>query len=281
MRLPLMFTMRFLAVLALVAVGGSYRSAAVPPAGTPDEIPGPVRVRVGGYPFEPFVEGEQGVTPAFLTLLNDGQDEVRFEFVTIPAQRRYELLRRGTIDAIFFEMPLWGWGQLTDEIATTRPILRGREMFVVRSDAQAVVQSGENAFDLSPERKVALTLGYHYAFADFQADQAYIRSKVDAMFSERISQTLQYLLSGAVEIAVVSDVFLLREYQRKPALKDQIQVADKPDHEFALPLLVRKRGPITAAQLDARLGTAINDGSLMAFFARFGLENLMITQAEP
>ncbi|MEX0300365.1 MAG: ABC transporter, partial [Kordiimonas sp.] len=62
----------------------------------------------GGYAFEPFVEGTIGVSPGFVALLNSNQREYRFEFVEIPAQRRYRLLEEGKIDAIFFEMLQWG-----------------------------------------------------------------------------------------------------------------------------------------------------------------------------
>lgn len=232
----------------------------------------PVTVRVGGYPFEPFVENGLGVTPAFLTLLNGLQADMQFEFVQIPAQRRYELLRRGTVDAIFFEMPVWGWQDYAEHVEITEPILRGTEVFVALRETS----EGKEVFRLAPDRKIALTLGYHYAFADFNADQSYIRTKVDAVFAERISQTLRYLRSGAVDVAVMSDLFLYREYQRTPALQGQLFIGPKPDHDYALPLLVRSGGPVSANDLDTLMEKMRVDGSLTAFFGGFGLDGVVI-----
>ena len=237
--------------------------------------PSPVVVKVGGYPFEPFVEEQLGVTPAFLTMLNGRQSKVRFEFMAIPAQRRYELMARGVIDAVFFEMPVWGWQDFADQIDVSKPILKGREMFV----ALAENPEGASLFALAPRSKVALTLGYHYAFTDFRSDQSFIRTKVDAVFAEKLSDTLRYLQSGVVDVGVMSDIFLYHEFQRQPGLRGKLLLSKKIDHEYALPLIVRRGGAISAKDLDAIIEQAIADGSLQAFFAGFGLsDTLMVPQ---
>lgn len=232
----------------------------------------PTVVKVGGYPFEPFVADGLGITPAFLTLLNGHTTEFRFEFVAIPSQRRYELLQRGVVDAIFFEMPLWGWEEQNLEIDVTAPVLRGQELFVARRDNP----QGQGVFALSPDRKIALTLGYHYAFAGYKADQAFIRGKVDAVFGEKISHALRYLQAGSVDLAVMSDIFLYHEFLRNPSLRGQFIVGPKPDHEYALPLMARKNGPVSAKELDGLLSRVRADGSLQAFFSGFGLSDLVI-----
>lgn len=231
-------------------------------------------VRVGGYPFEPFVEDGQGITADFLELLNRSQDQLRFEMVSIPSQRRYELMRREVIDAVFFEMPVWGWQNYQSDIDVSSPILRGTEIFVARRE-----ESGKEAvFNLNPKRKVAVTLGYHYAFADFRADQNHIRSVVDAVFAEKISQTLRYLRSGAVDLAVMSDIFLLSQYQRAPHLKSELAIGPIADHDYSLPVIVHKNAPVTAQQIDDLVGQLKRSGELEAFFARFGIESLILDQ---
>lgn len=230
-------------------------------------------VTVGGYPFEPFVEGDAGITPAFIALLNERQSDYEFRFLPVPARRRYELLDRAVIDAVFFEMPAWGWREThADRIEVTAPILRGAELFVALEGSPL----GDQLFELSPHRSVALTLGYHYAFADFNADQAHIRSLVTATFAERVSQTLRYLETGTVEVGVLSNIFLLREFQRRPALKGRLKVADHIDHEYALPLMVRRGGPVPRDTLAAMLRAMTADGSLKAFFKGYGLEDIVI-----
>lgn len=233
-----------------------------------DGGPGKVTIKVGGYPFEPFVEQQGGITPAFLAELNIRQETYHFEFVPIPAQRRYELLRRGVIDAVFFEMPVWGWQSLEAQIDVTHPVLRGAEVFIARNQNEA----GDDLFRLAPDKKMALTLGYHYAFANYNADQAYIHSKVDAVFSESMAQTLRYLMSGAVEIALVSDLFLRREFSRHPDLQYQLVQRPLPDQEYELSAILRKDGPISAGTLDEVFSSV----DMKSFFKAYGLDGLVM-----
>ena len=236
--------------------------------GADDSATDKIVVKVGGYPFEPFVEQGGGITRVFLEELNTIQDMYHFEFVPIPARRRYELLRRGVIDAVFFEMPLWGWEPFEEEIDVTHPLLRGAEVFIANSSGA----SKENLFQLSPDRKVALTLGYHYAFADYNVDQSFIHSKVDAVFSESVSETLRYLRSGAVEIALVSDLFLRHEFMKHPDLQYQLVQRPLPDQEYELSAVLRVGGPINARKLD-RLFSRMD---IHAFFRAYGLEGLVM-----
>lgn len=242
------------------------------PAPVHAQAEGAVTVKVGGYPFAPFVDDAGGITPAFLTLLNDYQQSIRFEFVPIPSQRRYELMRREVIDAVFFEMPVWGWHDFEDDIEVSKPILRGSEIFVARRSASG----SDTSFDLAPDRKVAVTLGYHYAFADFDADQEHIRTKIDAIFVEKVSQTLQYLRAGAVDMAVMSDIFLFGQYQRDPALQNSLVVGSKPDHDYALPVLIHKTAPVSAIEVDKLIASLAASGKLKEFFSTYGIDGLII-----
>ena len=252
-------------LLSLSLPLGASHGHVFAPAQASDER---VMVKVGGYPFEPFVEQDGGITPAFLDALNARQSAYHFEFVSIPAQRRYELLRRGVIDAVFFEMPRWGWQPLEAVIDVTHPVLRGAEVYIALNQKS----EGSDLFRLSPAKKVALTLGYHYAFADFNADQAYIHSKVDAVFSESMAQTLRYLTSGAVEIALVSDLFLRREFSRKPDLQYQLVQRPLPDQEYELSTILRKDGPITSQALDKVFASM----DAKTFFKTYGLDGLVM-----
>ncbi len=255
-------------VAALIACTGS----SVMPANADHE--NAVRIKVGGYPFEPFVEDGRGITADFLALLNRSQQDIHFELVSIPSQRRYELMRREIIDAVFFEMPVWGWQDYQAEIDVSSPILRGTEIFVARRQEG----SGAAVFQLSPERKVAVTLGYHYAFADFNADQKHVRTVVDAVFAEKISQTLRYLRTGAVDLAVMSDIYLLSQYQRTPQLKSELAIGPVPDHDYALPIILHKNAPVTALQIDKLIEKLRTTGALTDFFSKYGIESLLLGQ---
>lgn len=232
----------------------------------------PIKIKVGAYDFEPFVEGNLGLTPAFLTILNSYQNEYIFEFVPIPARRRYEIMERGNIDAIFFEMPVWGWTERQAAIEITPPILKGQELFVARKDNPR----GDGVFALSQERKVALVHGYHYGFANFHDDHDTINRYVDGTFLQQQKQIMQYVLKGAADIGMMSNIFLQWEIKKQPELGALIKVAREADHEYKLPMIVRRGGPISAESLTHILTKMARGGTLKPFFDVFGIGDLVI-----
>lgn len=236
----------------------------------------PIKVRVGEYDFEPFVEGGLGITPAFLTILNSYQNEYLFEFVHIPARRRYEMMERGQIDAVFFEMPVWGWLEHQVPFEVTPPILKGQELFVARKNNPR----GADVFKLSTERKVALVHGYHYGFVGFDDNHDTINSFVTGTFLQQQKQIMQYVLKGAADIGMMSNIFLQWEIKKQPELRDLLMVAPKADHEYKLPMIVRSGGPISADSLTQVIARMAEGGTLKAFFDVFGVGDLVIFDPE-
>ncbi len=232
----------------------------------------PVTVKVGEYNFEPFVEGDLGITPAFLTILNGYQNQYRFEFVRVPARRRYGMLQSRQIDAVFFEMPVWGWESLSDSIEVTPPLLRGEELYVTQADNPL----GDAVFALTPERQVALAQGYHYAFADFDANPSAIGQLVDPQFLSRQKHILDYVRQGRVDVGLMSNIFLRWEIKRQPELASELRVAPKIDHEYRLPIILRAGGPISSEEMTSLLSRMLDDGTLKSFFGSFGLVDLVI-----
>jgi len=234
-----------------------------------------ITVKVGGYEFEPFVEHGLGISAAFLTLLNGHQNRYNFVFVPIPARRRYVLMQRGAIDAILFEMPRWGWQKHQDDIEVTASVLKASEaFFALKSNAKGLA-----VFNDLAGSKLALTHGYHYAFADFNADQAYIRSRFDVVFADSQRNVLRHLITGNAAMAVLSDLFLYREFARNPALKDKIIRAPQNDQTYDLPLLVRRGGAISARELTNILDQLQTYGRLKKFFLAFGIEDQLVYRA--
>ena len=232
----------------------------------------PVRVRVGGYQFEPFVEGEKGVSIAFVKFLNARQNRYVFEFVEIPARRRYELLADGKIDMVFFEMPLWGWTDIAGKVETTTPLVRGSDVMVSREDHPL----GSQVFDELQKRKIAVTFGYHYGFSGFSADPDHIRTKFNVIFAKTQRHALKHVLTGNADIAIVSDAFLDNETREQPALAATLRIADRVDQRYELPLLVRRMGPIGAGALNQILTEVIADGSFGRFLADEGLSGFSV-----
>ncbi len=221
----------------------------------------PVSVRVGGYQFEPFVEGTGGLSVALARFLSEQQTSYQFEFIEIPARRRYDLLTSGKIDMVFFELPLWGWNGYADEIVTSSPLVRGYEVFVARRDHPL----GQEVFTALHKRKIALTFGYHYAFVGLSSDPDAIRANYDVVFAQEQLHALRHLMGGNVDLAVVNDMFLAQQIKDTPALQDTLRVGERVDQRYELPILLRRNAPISVSELNAILAQVKTDGRLRAF----------------
>lgn len=235
-----------------------------------------IPVVVGGYQFEPFVEENGGVSRALVAFLNKAQDTYDFQFLEIPARRRYDLMDEGKLDALFFEMMVWGWENRADLVATTPTVLTGSELFVARKDAASGADDTDGLFDDMYGKRLALTLGYHYGFAEFNADPDYLRENYDVIFSEYQRYTLRHVLAGTADLAVVNDSYLDRAFQKDEALRDRIIVSPTPDQCYALPVMVRKGGPIPLADMTALLARLKASGELAAFFEQEGLGRFLV-----
>ena len=70
-------------------------------------------IRVGGYPFSPFVTKQQmryqGFSIQLLDALNQLQDRYQFQFTPTSPGTRHLGFQHHRFDMIFFENPAWGW----------------------------------------------------------------------------------------------------------------------------------------------------------------------------
>lgn len=232
----------------------------------------PVPVIVGGYQFEPFVEETGGVTKDLIAFLNAEQSDYEFRFLAIPARRRYDLIREGKLDLLMFEMAVWGWQDMANQIETTAPLLDGQEVFVARGDNPV----GASVFNNPTARRLALTIGYHYGFADFNADPNFLKNHFDVVFAEYQRHTLRHVLAGTADVALVNNAFLERTLIREPELRSQLITSPKSDQHYELPLLIRRGGPLSADRMAAILSRLNTEKKLRPFFENQGLGRFLI-----
>jgi len=229
-------------------------------------------VIVGGYQFEPFVGPQDGVSRDFVGLLNNVQDRYDFTFREITAPERYGAMARAQIDMILFEEAVWGWDDQPVQVDVTVPILSGAEVLVGRAGEFR----GNLLYSALKTRRLALTIGYHYGFADFNADQAYLRTNFNVVFAEHQRDTLNLLLAGEADIAVLNEAFLERAYTADPSLRAALVQADRHDQDYSLPIMVRRDGPVTAAELNGILTEMRRTGQLTTFFNFKGLGRFVL-----
>ncbi|WP_434618741.1 substrate-binding periplasmic protein [Azospirillum sp. B2RO_4] len=228
--------------------------------------PTPTVVRVGAYEFPPYVdETGGGVTRDLLDLFNTAQNEFRFDLVRTAPQRRYDDLEQGRFDMIAFECLNWGWQDRP--VDATRPFLRDAEVFV----AKAAPGLDQHYFDDLNGKSILGRLGYHYAFAGFEADPKLLEQRHHTRVTVTHEGNVRSVVAGRADLAIVTRSFLTRFLQREPELARQVLVSERTDQIYEHTILTRRGRAVTAGWLDALLNRLEADGRLEALWRRSGI----------
>ncbi len=226
----------------------------------------PVPVKVGAYEFPPYVnEAGDGVTRGFVDLLNAAQSDFRFDLIRTSPQRRYEDLEQGRFDLIAFESIAWGWAGRPVE--ASRSFFRDAEVFV----AKAGPGVDQSFFDNLQGKSILGRLGYHYAFAGFDADPAVLEKRFNTRLTTTHEGNVRSVVAGRAALAIVTRSFLTRFLKANPDLAAQLLVSDRTDQIYDHTILVRRGAPVTAAWVNATLDRLEADGTLAGFWARQGI----------
>ena len=188
-------------------------------------------IRIGGYPFPPFVEvidGQPGgLTLDLIAAANRAQTDYRLDFVPTIAERRYAALSGGTFDLIVFESPDWGWPR--EKIAASAALREGSEIYV----ALALPGRDQGFFADLAGRRIAIVGGFHYGFAAMKTDGAALASRFDILETTDPGDNLQAVLDGEADIAVLNDVFLKRILAEVPEMKEMLLIGETPDQRYS------------------------------------------------
>ncbi|RED51050.1 substrate-binding periplasmic protein [Aestuariispira insulae] len=241
-----------------------------PPAAFGDSLP----IKVLGYHFPPYLDqkNNQGITHDFLEFLNENQENFQFKLEFTTSKRRYRALEQRRGDMFFFEMPEWGWEGSGVAYQSTRPILRGGEYYI----ALAKPDRDQSYFLPLRERKIAAILGFHYGFANFNADQKWLKAHFNIILSNSQKKNLDLLRKHRVEVAVMPISFLAHELRQQPELHDLFLVSEQPDQFYHLGTIIHPDAPIATAEMEAMLQQLKKSGQLQRFFERYNLGNQLI-----
>jgi polar amino acid transport system substrate-binding protein len=232
-----------------------------------------VEVQIIGYPFPPFVvDKANGLTQRFAELLNGAQSEFRFTFSLTSPNRRYREFTLGTGDLVLFEMPDWGWKTNGIAFEATRRMFTGGEIFIARA-----TQGRDQVYfdDLSSKRIVAHS-GYHYGFAGYNSDPAWLKQNFDIILTNNHLSNIRVVLANRADVSIVTQSFLNQYLHENPQFRSQLLISKKMDQVYHLGGLIRKNGPITASQLESILGALEKSGELATFFANYGLKSHLV-----
>lgn len=204
-----------------------------------------VEVKVGAYNFPPYVTDQGGVTQELVNLLNSSQSDFVFTLVATTSQDRYADLRSGKYDIILFEDPAWGWAD-TPAIPTA-PFHADAAVYV------ALVKGNrrDDFFADLGTKTLLIRRGYHYGFAQFNPDEAFLTRNFRVKLYDTPQQIVDGLLAEEGDIAVITQSFLGGYLATHPGQRPKLLIANQVDQAYHLGALLRPDAPLSRAELES------------------------------
>ena len=164
-------------------------------------------VRVGAAHFPPYTirpenGADTGLLPQLVEALNRLQSDYQFVLVPTSIPRRFGDFKQGRIDMAIFENPDWGWKEIPH--TTVDMGLEDAEIFV----AQREEGRQQDYFSNLKGKRLALYSGYHYEFANFNADPKFLADTFKATLTYSHDSNLLMVLRGRADIALVTRSYL-------------------------------------------------------------------------
>ena len=217
-------------------------------------------VKIGAYYFPPFVEqtptGIDGIVADLVALMNQSQDTYTFELVDTSARGRYDDLAAGKFDMIAFENPEWDWQE--QEVVVSDVFMTGAEVYVARAEPGR----DQSYFDNVTEHKIAAVYGFHYGFADFNADPGYLLTTYMVELLLNPNSSLYYVQDGRADVAVVSRAYLRKFLIDHPEFEGRFLVSDKVDQEYPLSFILSRESAPPVEAINMLLGDLKQSGEL-------------------
>lgn len=227
-------------------------------------------IKVGAYHFPPYVskpesEAPQGLLPDLLVTLNAQQSDYQFVLVPTSVTRRFRDFQSARYDLIMFESPTWGWQNTPHETFDMQ--VQDAEVYV----AKAAAGRGQAYFSQFSGKRLALYNGYHYGFAQFNADPEYLAKQFNAVLTYSHDSNLLMVLRERADLTVVTRSYLHRYLLRYPEQRTQMLVSDRVDQVYRHQALLRPNAPISVQGLRGLLRQLRDGGQLSALYRQYDL----------
>ena len=222
-------------------------------------------VRVGAAHFPPYTVrpesgADTGLLPQLVEALNALQSDYQFVLVPTSIPRRFGDFKQGRVDMAIFENPNWGW---TDIPHTTVDMgLEDAEIFV----AQRMPDRQQSYFADLTGKRLALFSGYHYEFANFNADPKYLAKNYNATLTYSHDSNLLMVLRGRADIALVTRSYLSDYLLRNEKVADQLLVSARIDQIYHHYAILRPTAPITGEAFGKLLQGLRDNGQMLKIF---------------
>lgn len=231
-----------------------------------------IEVKVRGYAFSPFVNFKEDGTPYGATIdlieeLNRIQNKYFFKFYKTSSKRRYNHFKSNELDLIFFEDKNWGWDKY--KVDSTKVFAKGGEVFIAKREQGRNQKYFE---DLNNKRLIGV-LGFHYAFANFEANENILRRKYSMLLTSSPEYIIDLILKDRGEVGVITESLLRKKIKENKGLESILIISNKYDQTYNHTALVREGAPISRDELNGLLISLEKSGKMKKVLSQFGIKN--------
>lgn len=227
-------------------------------------------IKVGGYIFPPYVQESNGkfvgLTLDMIEMMNAFQSKYRFVFVPTSPMRRYEDFKNGVYDMIFFESTDWGWQGM--EVEASKVFAKDYEVFV----AAASKDHDQQFFDILKDKSLLVYLGYHYPFAGYNSDPAYLLEKFNARATVSHEANVRSVIADRADLAVVTKSYLSKFLMNNPSLIPKIMISTRIEQVYNHTVLVKKGISPSAAAINKLITSLEKPGYISILLGKYGIE---------
>ncbi|NVK19860.1 MAG: transporter substrate-binding domain-containing protein [Methylocystaceae bacterium] len=226
-------------------------------------------VNVLAYPFPPFLNDDKktGLTADIIKLFNKNQSRFDFKLMVVKPQERYQPILSGKAHMMLFEMPEWNWQEHENNVQFSKLLLKGGEVYVAKRHRDQL----RFDFEQIENRRIMAYEGYHYTFADMNADQNWLKSNFNIAFTNSHPHMLKAVKSGEVDIAVVTLSFLKQYFHDNPQDLLTYVISQQFAQVYKLRALVAKESPLKLTELEDLLHNLKNNNALQPVLETYGV----------
>ncbi|WP_420549094.1 substrate-binding periplasmic protein [Curvivirga sp.] len=209
------------------------------------------------YDFPPYYQLEEdgsysGLGIELLRTMSELSPDFEFQIINASPRRRHMIFKDKKVDISLFDQASWGWSDMN--VDHTSIYMRGGEKYITKKQNG---ESQETLFDNLKDKRIAAILGYHYLFANFNADPLFLEENFEITLVSKQDQIIKMVRSRRVEIGIVTEAFLQRYLARRPFLKDKLIISDFYDQEYEFVGIRRKDAKISLSTLDRLIAAAM------------------------
>lgn len=237
-------------------------------------------VRIGAAHFPPYTVrpesgADTGLLPQLVEAMNASQSDYQFVLVPTSVPRRFGDFEQGRIDMAIFENPAWGWEKFPHTAVDMG--LEDAEIFV----AQRLPDRQQSYFaDLSGKR-LALFSGYHYEFANFNADPLYLAKNYNATLTYSHDSNLLMVLRGRADIALVTRSYLSDYFLRNEKVASELLASQRIDQVYHHYAILRPTAPISGEAFAKVLQGLRDNGQMLKIFDPYKIALVPVPHNDP